>query len=150
MPLKTIAYQSNSHSLQVWLKGPLGQGFGKGICQITCTINLCYYHISLSHNVSNNMILSFYVLSFLVIPWILGLCNCSTIVTKQCDWNLFHSYNTKIIKEFLQSNSFLCCFRSSNIFIFHGGVSNKRLFNIPPTNGSTSQDFLKSRSDWKL
>ena len=108
MPLKTIAYQSNSHSLQVWLKGPLGQGFGKGICQTIYNISLCYYHISSSHNVSNNMILSLYVLSFLVIPWIFGLCNYSTIVTKQCNWNLFHSHYAKIKRNFLsQTASFV-------------------------------------------
>ena len=139
MPLKTIAYQSNSHSLQVWLKGPLGQGFGKGICQTIYNISLCYYHISSSHNVSNNMILSLYVLSFLVIPWIFGLCNRSIIVAKQCDGNLLHSHNTKIRKEFLEPNRFLYCLTSSNIFSFRVRVCNTRLLNTSLTYGSTSE-----------
>ena len=103
------------------------------------TINLCYNYISSSNDVSNDVVLSFNVLSFLVIPWIFGLHNRSTIITKQCDRNVLHSHNTKIRKKFLELNSFLCRFTSSNIFSFHGEVNNIGLLNTLPTYGSTSQ-----------
>ena len=123
----------------MWLKSLLRQGHGKGICHIICRSNLCYHHIFMNNYVSNEMILSLYVLSSLMIPWLLGLYNHSTIVTKQRDWNLIQSHNTNIINEFLKPNSFLNYFTSNNIFNFQGKVSNTRLLYTIPTNGSTVQ-----------
>ena len=93
----------------------------------------------MSNNVSNEVVLFLNVLSFLMIPWIFGLCNRSTIVTKQCDRNLLHSHYTKIRKEFLEPDNFFCRFTSSNIFSFLGGVRNIRLLNTPLTYSSSSQ-----------
>ena len=73
----------------------------------------------------------FFSMCFFFSLWFLGLCNHSTIIAKQCDKNLPHSHNTKIMKEFLKPNNFLCCFTRSKIFSFHGGVGNTWLLNTP-------------------
>ena len=60
---------------------------------------------------------------------------------------MLNSYNTKIRKENLKPNSFLCRFTSSNIFNFHVGVNNTGLLNTPPTYGKVDRVSTKKLDD---
>ena len=71
--------------------------------------------------------------------WFLGLCNRSTIVVEQCDRNLLYSHNTKIKKEFLEPNRFLCCFKAATYSASMVESATQDCLTILQTYGSTSQ-----------
>ena len=88
---------------------------------------------------SDGLILPLYVLSSLMAHRFLRICNRSAIITIKYNSRRRWRYHSQIHQKILEPYHLLCCFWSCNVLGLYGGVSNARLLNTPPTDGSTSK-----------
>ena len=148
---------SHAHPVYMLLKHFGGQRLSKGICKIVCRCYLGDGNVTSLHNLSDQMILPFYVLLAFMASGFLGLGDCPTAVIVNCERLSRQRYHSKFYKRNLltQTASLVASQTSTYLASKVESVVHSYLILfqlIPPQlsiNTYPEVEFLESLSDMK-
>src|ERR1051325_3173178 len=95
------------------------EGLSKRINMVVSLGYLCDNHVPSMDYLSDEMIFALNMFSSFMASGFFRICNCTTVVTIKCNWQLHIWNNFQIYQELSKPYCLFGCFTSSYIFCFH-------------------------------
>src|SRR6185437_12081334 len=114
----------------------LWKGFCQQILNVPVRVYFAYLDLTTIDELSNEMKSPHNVFALLVIPWLLGLRNGSTVVTVEIQRARGIREHTKLNKELPYPNTFLRSFRSCDVLGLCRRIGHRLLLGTLPANNT--------------